>query len=102
MPLACLGKPGRSLWRSRDADIPRSWGDSPCEKKILLHISHQFFYGIHLPENQLYYADQQEMGWKKNQENMENSKHILASLHVFFFSAVATETKTFVIKNDDM
>ena len=73
-----------------------------CEKRILLHISHQFFYGIHLPENQLYYADQQEMGWKKNQENMENSKHILASLHVFFFSAVATETKTFVIKNDDM
>ena len=33
---------------------------------------------------------------------MENSKHILASLHVFFFIAVATETKTFVIKNDDM
>ena len=33
MSLACLGKPGRALWRARDADIPRSWGDSPCAKR---------------------------------------------------------------------
>ena len=99
----CLSREARSIFMEierRGHPTIMRW--LTLRKKIILHISQQFFNGIHLPENQLYYADQQEMGWKKNQENMENSKHILASLHVFFFIAVATETKTFVIKNDDM
>ena len=47
MSLACLGKPGRALWRARDADIPRSWGDSPCAKRnSFVHFISIFFIGI--------------------------------------------------------
>ena len=87
MSLACLGKPGRALWRARDADIPQSWGDSPCAKRNTFVHFISFFYRNHLPENQFHYADQREMGWRKKIKKIwkiANFFSQLTSWQVFF------------------
>ena len=57
-----------------------------AKREIILHISHQFFNGNHLPENQLHYADQPEMGWGNKKSGQYEISDLFSQLTSVFSS----------------